>query len=182
MKKYLIIGFSGLLIVFSILVFGLIDTGAWYSETVISSGNLLTAATLKLSVNDTSGTSQTFMLDKIKPGDLALGGQAILKNDGTIPGHLWFEIVNVSPEGGLLGDLIYPKFRVDVSPWTSFGGDQVINLSIGVRVDVVDLAPGDSIPLVVYFSWPLSEHDNEAQGATLSFDVMWHLDQIPTAP
>jgi hypothetical protein len=182
MKKFLIIGFAGLLLLLSVLVYGLTDTGAWFSDTVSSTGNQLTAAALKLNVNDSSGTSQTFVLDKIKPGDLAPGGQVILKNDGTIPGHLWFEIVNVTPANGLLGDLIHPKFRADVEPWTSFGGDLAINQSIGIRVDVVDLAPGDSISLVVFFNWPLSEHDNDAQGATLSFDVTWHLDQLPTVP
>ncbi len=182
MKKFMIIGLAGLLVLVSILVYGLTGTGAWFSDTVSSTGNQLTAAALKLNVNDSSGTSQTFVLDKIKPGDLAPGGQVLLTNDGTIPGHLWFEIVNVSPASGLLGDLIHPKFRADVEPWTSFGEDVTINQLVGMRIDVMDLAPGDSIPLAVFFNWPLSEQDNDAQGATLSFDVTWHLDQLPDVP
>ena len=71
----------------------------------------MTAATLRLSVNDTRGTVQTYMLDNIRPGDWALGGQAIVKNTGTIPGHLWYEISNVSPAAGPLGDLVYPNSR-----------------------------------------------------------------------
>ncbi len=179
MKKFLIIGIAGLFVVLSIMAFGLIDTGAWYTDSVTSKGNLLTAASLKLSVNESRSTSQTFVLDKIKPGDLIPGGQVNLKNAGTIPGHLWYEIVNISPANSLLGDLVYLKFQAKVEPGANFGGDLVVNQSAGVRIDVVDLAPGDSIPLVVYFNWPLSDHDNDAQGATLSFDVIWHLDQIP---
>jgi hypothetical protein len=179
MKKLLIIGIAGLLVLLSTLVYGLVDSGAWFSDSVSSTGNQLTAATLKLSVNDTRGTVQTYALDKIRPGDWQPGGQAIVKNTGTIPGHLWYEIVNVSPASGLLGDLVYLKFQADFEPKAHFGGDQVINQSTGIRIDVVDLAPGDSIPLVVYFSWPLTDHDNDAQGTILSFDVIWHLDQIP---
>jgi hypothetical protein len=61
MKKFLIIGLAGLLVLLSILVYGLIDTGAWFSDTVSSTGNQLTAAALKLNVNDSSGTSQPFV-------------------------------------------------------------------------------------------------------------------------
>jgi hypothetical protein len=177
MKKNLIVGIAGLLVL-SIMAFGLLDTGAWFSDSVSSTGNQLTAATLKLNVNDARGNSQTYVLDNIKPGDWKLGGQAIVKNSGTIPGHLWYEIVNVSPASSLLGDLIYLKFQANVDPWTHFGGDLVINASVGQHVDVTDLAPGASIPLVVYFSWPLTDHDNDAQGAGITFDVVWHLDQI----
>jgi len=176
MKKKLLI--LGTFLVISVLVFGIVGSGAWFSDTVSSTNNSLTAATLHVNVNNTRGTTQTYTLGNIKPGDWALGGQATLKNVGTIPGHLWYEIVNVSPANGPLGALVYPKFQANVSPWTHFGGTTVINNSVGVHVDVVDLAPDESIPLVVYFSWPQTAGDNAAQGATLTFDVIWHLDQI----
>jgi hypothetical protein len=177
MKKLLSLGVVGLVLL-SVLAFGLLDTGAWFSDTVSSTGNQLTAATLKLSVNDTRGTVQTYMLDNIRPGDWALGGQAVVKNTGTIPGHLWYELSNVSPASGPLGGLVYPSFQANVAPWTRYGGTLVINDSVGQHVDVTDLAPGASIPLVVYFVWTPTDHDNDAQGATLTFDVIWHLEQI----
>jgi len=160
------------------MAFGMLGSGAWFSDTVSSTGNSLTAATLYVSVNDTRGTTQTYTLNNIKPGAWDLGGQAILKNTGTIPGHLWYEIVNVSPAGGPLGALVYPSFQANVAPWTRYGGNLVINEAVGVRVDVADLAPNASIPLVVYFVWPSTDGDNAAQGAALTFDVVWHLDQI----
>jgi hypothetical protein len=162
----------------AVLAFGMLGTGAWFSDTVSSTGNSLTAATLYLNVNGGRSSSQTYKLDNIKPGDWANGGQAILKNVGTIPGHLWYEIVNVSPASGPLGNLVYPVFQANAAPWTHYGGTTVINNSVGAHVDVVDLALGESIPLVVYFSWPQTASDNTAQGASLTFDVIWHLDQI----
>lgn len=124
------------------MTIGVVGSGAWFSDTVSSTDNSLTAATLYLNANNTRGTSQTYVLNNIRPGDWALGGQAVLKNTGSIPGHLWYEIVNVSPASGPLGALVYPKFQANVAPWTHFGGDQVINLAVGTHVDVIDLAPG----------------------------------------
>lgn len=160
------------------LIFAMSPSGAWFNDTVSSTGNSLTAATLYVSVNNTRGTTQTYTLNNIKPGDWALGGQAILKNTGSISGHLWYEIVNVSPAGGPLGALVYPSFQANVAPWTRYGGNLVINNAVGVRVDVADLAPDASIPLVVYFVWTPTDGDNAAQGANMTFDVVWHLDQI----
>jgi predicted ribosomally synthesized peptide with SipW-like signal peptide len=178
MKKLWKYGF--LLLAVAIMAFGMLGTGAWFSDTVTSTGNSLTAATLRLNVNGNRSSSQTYVLSNIAPGAWDLGGQAILKNIGTIPGHLWYEIVNVSPADGPLGALVYPSFQAnsDGGPWPRFGGTQVINAAVGTHVDVMDLAPGASIPLVVYFTWPSTANDNSAQGASLTFDVVWHLDQI----
>ena len=164
----------------AVLTFGLVGTGAWFSSQVSSSGNSLSAATLHLTVNDNGeGVVQTYSLSGLKPGDWALAsGQSVLKNTGSIPGHLWFEIVAVHPADGALGSLVYPKFQANVAPWTRFGGDRVINASVGQRVEVADLNPGDSLPIVLYVSWPSSVNDNAAQGGNLTFDVVWHLDQI----
>lgn len=175
MKKKL--GLIAILAVTLVLVFGL-SSGAWFSDAVSSTGNSLTAATLYLDVNGARSSSQTYVLNNMKPGDWALAGQAILKNTGSIPGHLWYEIVNVSPSAGPLGALVYPQFQMNVAPWTRFDGANVINNSVGMHVDVMDLAPGASLPIVAYFNWPPTAGDNAAQGAALTFDVVWHLDQI----
>lgn len=163
----------------AVLVYGMFGSGAWFTSTATSTDNKLTAATLKLEVDGVNSVARTYVLDNIKPGDWALAGQAPLKNVGTLPGKLWFEIVNVTPSDGPLGALVYPKFQQNVAPWTRFGGDKVINLSVGERVDIMELAAGESIPIVAYFSWPQGPNDNSAQGASLTFDVIWHLDQIP---
>ena len=168
------------LLVLLVMAVGTLATpsGAWYSDIVSSTGNQLTAATLRLNVNGDRSSSQTYVLRNIKPGDWALGGQATLKNIGTIPGHLWYEITNVSAPDTALGGLVYPSFQANVDPWTRYGGTMVINASVGQRVDVMDLDAGASIPLVVYFVWTPTGHDNDAQGQSLTFDVVWHLDQI----
>jgi hypothetical protein len=162
-----------------VLAIGMTGSGAWFTSTATSTGNQLTAATLKLNVDGQESVVQSYVLPNIKPSDWALGGQAVLKNTGTIPGHLWFEIVNVSPAGTALGNLVYPKLQQNVAPWTRFGGTEVINSAVGHRVDVTDLAPGESLPIVAYFSWPPTDGDNAAQGQTVTFDIVWHLDQIP---
>lgn len=161
-----------------VLAVGLTGTGAWFSSTASSTDNQLTAATLELQVNGVESVSRSYVVENLKPGDWKLGGQAVLKNTGSIPGHLWFEIVNISPSDGPLGNLVYPKFQQNVAPWTRFGGSEVINMSVGDRVDVADLESGESLPIVAYFSWPSTADDNAAQGASLTFDVIWHLDQI----
>jgi hypothetical protein len=111
----------------------------------------------------------------------------------------WFEIVNVrnlennciDPETkwgdvscgteanqGELGAFVKASFQANVDPWTRYGGADVINASIGVRVDVTVLNPGDTYPIVVYGTWAQTANDNLAQGDTVMFDVVWHLDQV----
>lgn len=100
-----------------------------------------------------------------------------MKNTGSVAGHLWYEIVNVQP-GNALGSLTYPQMQENVAPWTRFDGANPFNSAVGVRVDVGDLAPGESLPVVLYVSWPSTNNDNAAQGQSLTFDVVWHLDQV----
>lgn len=54
----------------------------------------------------------------------------------------------------------------------------MINASIGQRVDVMELAAGQSYPIVLYAVWTSTDNDNLAQGDTVMFDVVWHLDQV----
>ena len=179
MNKHMRIVLGVLLVAVLVLgSFGL-GSGAWFSSQVSSTNNSLTAATLNLTANDGNGTTQSYVVGNLKPGDWAYaGGQVTLKNTGSIPGNLWYEIVNVLPSNGPLGALVYPEFQENTAPWTRFNSGNVFNNAGGVPVNIGTLNPGDSIPMVLYVSWPSTPNDNAAQGASLSFDVIWHLDQI----
>ena len=182
-----------------VMAFGLISTGAWFSDTATTSENNLVAGTLDLLINGQDDAVQTYKIANLSPGAWDLTGQAVLKNDGTIAGQLWFEITNVrnldngcsNPEikagdttcglgtdQGELGSLVKASFQANVDPWTRYGGGNVIDASIGQRVDVTELAPGQSYPLVVYVVWPSSASDNLAQTDSVIFDVVFHLDQV----
>ena len=178
MNKLLKIGFGVLLV--AVLAIGLFGTGAWFSSQVQSTNNSLTAATLSLTANGGSGTTQSYVLTNLKPGDWAPAGQVIAQNTGSIPGHLWFEVVNISPASSLLGNLVYPKFERNAAPWGISYGPGTTNLNgyLGLHIDVQDLNPGDSVPVFLYVNWPSTANDNSAQGASLTFNVVWHLDQI----
>lgn len=176
MKKKFLLGTLSLLLI-GILAFGLVGSGAWFTSTAPSTNNSLTAGTLTLNVNGQSTQTQGFTATNLKPGDWALVGSATLKNAGSVPGHLWYEIVNVTPSNALTGHL-YPQMQQNVAPWTRYGTGPSFAASPNVRVDVADLAPGASLPMVLYVSWPSTTSDNDAQGQTFTFDIVWHLDQV----
>lgn len=192
----------GISLVVVMVVMGLFSSsGAWLSDKEASANNSLTAATLDLLTNNANGTSQSYVLGNLAPGAWDLAGQVILKNNGSIPGKLWFEIVNarnfenncIDPEikwgdtscgtgadQGELGAFVKASFQgnPDGGPYPRFGGTDVINASIGQRVDVMELAAGQSYPIVLYAVWTSTDNDNLAQGDTVMFDVVWHLDQV----
>ena len=176
MSKYLKIVFGVLLI--AVLAFGLIGTGAWFSSQVSSTNNSLTAATLNLTANGSTGTTGSYILSNIKPGDWANAGQVTLCNTGIIAGDLSYQIVNLSPANGPLGALVYSEFQENVSPWARYNTGDTFNNSVGTSVAVTKLDPGACLPIILDVSWPSSANDNSAQGASLTFDVAWRLDQI----
>lgn len=186
-------------VIVGVMAFGLIGTGAWFTDTATVADNTVTASTLNLKINGQEDAVQTYSLSNLSPGAWDLAGQAILKNDGTIKGKLWLEIVNVrnfengcgnpetkagdqtcgtGPDQGELGDLVKASFQANIDPWTRYGGEKVINASIGQRVDVIELAPGQSYPLVLYIVWTSTASDNLAQSDSVVFDVVFHLDQV----
>jgi predicted ribosomally synthesized peptide with SipW-like signal peptide len=153
-------------------------TGAYFSDSADVSDNTFTAGTLDLKVNGADSASQVYKFNNLKPGAWDLTGQAILKNTGSVEGHAWLEIVNVRNTGEL-GSLVKASFQENDQDWTRFGGTTSINASEGQKVDLFDLAPGASEPLVVYAVWPngTPATDNPAQGDSVTFDVIFHLDQ-----
>jgi hypothetical protein len=176
MKKKFILGTLSLILI-GVLAFGMVGSGAWFTSTAASNQNSLTAGTLSLDVNGQATQTQGFTAMNLKPGDWALTGSATLKNTGSVPGHLWYEIVNISPSNSLTGHL-YPQMQQNVAPWTRYGSGPTFAVAQGARVDVADLAPGASLPMVLYVSWPSTSSDNDAQGQSFVFDIVWHLDQV----
>lgn len=173
-------------------------TQAVFVDTETVTGNTFAAGTLDLKTNNSDGATASYTLTNIRPGAWDLAGQVILKNAGTTKGHAWLEITNVSnfentciePEDGdgtcadgadqgELGGLVKASFQQNVAPWTRFGGTSSINVSAGTRVDLFDLDADASMPLVVYGVWPNGgATDNVAQSDSVTFDVVFHLDQI----
>lgn len=183
----------------SVMAFGMLTSGAWFSATATTGDNTFAAGTLSLLINGQEDPTQTYSIANLAPGAWQLSGQAMLTNNGSLPGKLWFEIVNVrnrengcgQPERkagdatcgagddqGELGGLVKASFQANVAPWTRYGGSQVINASSGERVDVKDLAAGEAYPIVLYAVWPQGESDNLAQSDAVVFDVVFHLEQI----
>jgi hypothetical protein len=197
MKK----GFLLLIAIFTIAImaYGMVGTEAWFTDTVTTSSMTISSGTLSLKINGQNDVSQTYGVSNLIPGAWDLAGQAILKNDGSIKGHLWLEIINVrnfentcinpetnagdatcgsGPDQGELGSFAKIIFQANVAPWTRYGGTKTITAASGQRVDLIDLEPGQSYPVVAYVSWPPTDSDNLAMGDSVVFDVVFHLDQI----
>lgn len=193
MKKLILSVFTILMV--SAATFG--ATQALFSDEETSSNNTFTAATLDLKTNDADGTTASYTLTNIKPGDWNLAGQVVLKNAGSVNGNAWYEITNVrnlennclemengdatcgtGDDQGELGGLAKASLQQNVTPWTRFPTSPVaINTAAGVRYDIGTLTAGQTLPIVVYGVWTPSASDNLAQGDSVVFDVVFHLEQ-----
>lgn len=175
-------------------------TVANFFDAETSTGNTFTAGSLDLKTNDTDGTTASYTLTNMKPGDWNLAGQVVLKNAGSVNGTLWYEITNVQnyengclePETeagdvtcgteddqGELGDLVKASLQANVSPWTRYpAAPTTINAAEGVRYDIGTLNAGQTLPVVLYGVWTAGSTDNIAQGDSVTFDIVFHLEQI----
>jgi len=192
---------TSLLIVAILVTSVTVGTHALFTDSGTVEGNTFTAGTLDLKVNGQDSATSSYTLTNIKPGAWDLAGQVVLKNDGTVKGHVWYEITNVrnyentclGPEAddntcgtgihqGELGSLAKASLQKNVAPWTRYPSSNIltINAAEGVRYEVEDLNPGDTLPIVVYGVWPngSASDDNMAQSDSVVFDVVFHLDQI----
>jgi hypothetical protein len=184
---------------FGIMASGLTATGAWFSTTTTTKINTISSSTLLLTINGQDEISQTFSITNLKPNARELAGQVVLKNEGSIPGHLWVEIVNIrnqensclspeakmgdkscaaGPDQGELGNFVKVTFQAVPATTASYGGQNVINASGGQPIDLVNLDPAQSFTIGAYAHWTASDNDNLAQGDSLVYDVVFHLDQI----
>lgn len=191
-----------ILSLFTILAVGVVAIGATvanFSDTETSSNNTFTAGSLDLKTNDIDGTTASYTLTNLKPGAWDLAGQVVLKNAGTITGKAWYEITNVrnvengclevetgdatcetTPDQGELGSFAKASLQANIAPWTRYpsAGLTNINAAAGVRYDIEELSAGETLPVVLYGVWTPGANDNVAQGDSVTFDIVFHLDQI----
>jgi predicted ribosomally synthesized peptide with SipW-like signal peptide len=135
------------------------------------------------------------------------GGQWMLQNTGTVPGKLTMTIQNIqngtptcngpkvaalaaaglpacvpgSATGGRLGDLLFGVWSRNEAPWGYLSSVYTpFNSMGGVAISPVTLNPGESIAAYLDLEWDTHAGtlDNTAQGDTLSFDVVFNLDQV----
>lgn len=193
MKKIILSVF--MILAVSAATFG--ATQALFSDEETSSNNTFTAATLDLKTNDADGTTASYTLANIKPGDWANAGQVVLKNAGSVDGTLSYEITNVrnyengcqeqevgdatcgtGTSGGELGGLTKASLQQNVAPWTRFPvSPVVINDAEGIRYPIGDLDAGATLPMVTYGVWTPTANDNLAMGDSVVFDVVFYLEQ-----
>lgn len=183
LRLLLVLGISGLAIG---------ATGAYFSDTVLASNNSITAGTLTMTVNGTNNPNAVFAVNNISPGgasgwltNTGAGGVTI-KNTGTVTGEAWLDIQNITVTGGVggdtsLADRIKPVIELNQPPYgTVFASGQSMNQLNGVKVNLGNLSPGQSISIYIYDLWPDAgvTLDNQAQGESLTYTVAFHLDQI----
>lgn len=169
------------------------STGAYFTDQVTSSGNTISSGTLSLTVNGSHDPGAVFSVSNVYPGGPTGyspqfdGGGVTLKNTGSINGHAWFEIKNIIVTGGdgSLKDRIHPIVSLNQAPWGTIytpGGVPGVSLSSldSVHIDVANLAPDQTLDISETNIWPDAGAtlDNAAQGQSLTFDVIFHLDQI----
>ncbi|HRN96388.1 MAG TPA: TasA family protein [Candidatus Levybacteria bacterium] len=172
-------------------------TQALFSDEETSTGNTFTAGTLDLKTNNADGTTASYTLANIKPGDWNLAGQVVLKNAGSVNGTVSYEITNVrnlendclemedgdascgvGDDQGELGGLAKASLQANVAPWTRFPTSPVsINAAEGVRYEIGTLNAGETLPIVTYGVWTPTANDNIAQGDSVIFDVVFYLEQ-----
>lgn len=164
-------------------------TGATFTDQVTSSGNSITSGTLSLTVNGSHTGSVVFTAANMSPGGpggwaTAVGaGGAALMNTGSVSGHAWFEIKNIVVTGGDLSlkDRIQPTISLNDPPYgVTYTSGVALSALDSVHVDVKDLTPGETVNIFAYNLWPDAGTvlDNAAQGQSLTYDVVFHLDQI----
>jgi predicted ribosomally synthesized peptide with SipW-like signal peptide len=164
---------------FVVVAVAAVAGGATYSiftDTQTATGNTFSSGTLSLTTNNAQGVTHTYSVSNLKPGSWDAAGQVELKNTGSIDGHAWFEVKNIV-QTNTLGAFVFPKFSANVAPWAKYGPSSSLNGYNGVRVELEDLKPGEILPVFLYATWPPTANDNDGQGGTATFDVVFHLDQ-----
>ena len=178
-------------------------TGAYFSDVETSGGNSFSSGTLDLTVDGQDGAAVTtkYTLSNWKPGNNQMVGQVKVKNVGSIDGKYWVEIKNVvnyengqnTPEilsgdttsgalEGELGSKISGYFQENASPWSHLN-PSISSIDSAQDVPLISstggtLVAGQEIPIVFYAKWLSTATDNQAQGDSVSFDLVFHLDQL----
>lgn len=184
----------------SILAIG--ATTAFFSDTEISSGNTITAGTLDLKLDGVDNpTTAKFDITNAKPEDQPKR-TFILKNAGSILGHLKISEVTLTnlentltePEDeagdttadvGELADVIDLTIFVDYSGdgWVDAGepivfSGKVKDLPTAAPITLTSLAAGSEVHVEFIMNWfTATPGNNLAQGDSILFDIEFTLSQ-----
>jgi len=180
------------LIIIGILGFALgWGTYSWFSDTEKSTGNMFTAGTIDLVVNDENPLqSALVMLEDMKPCE-EKNVTIKLHNNGTNPGDAWMRIINVKGDDG-----------INTEPEEEAGGVGVFDIYNWIVIDVyiddkVIIHPADGITLgdirriwlylgnlepCTEYNLTISFHlkaetSNKYQGDKCTFDIVFLLNQ-----
>lgn len=162
-------------------------TVAYFSDQVNDTGNTIAAGTLSLTVNGShNAATDTFHVSNLVPGGWSTAqgaGGVALKNTGSTHGDAWFTIANINTTGnGSLANLVTPICELNDAPYgvTYTPANYSLNQLNGYKVDIGALNPGQTVDIYCYNLWPNGTPavDNAAQGQSITYDVVFHLDQI----
>lgn len=197
------------LILGALLVTGMVTAGTWayFSDSEVSAGNVLSASTLDLAINGDNNDVTTFCLSNVSPGDSG-SGIGVLNNAGSIDGILSIAlslVANVANtdgteyEGGSgeLGANTEIALYLDIDNSGSWNeGDTGIK-SDGTTYEYPDLlgysgidsygsrswdnvqtmAPSSQEKFVALWRVP-AETGNEIQGDSIIFNIEFTLNQV----
>lgn len=193
---------KGLAVIFAVVAVASSATGAYFSDSVTSIGNMFTAGTLELNVDDAHTNVVKFNVSNLRPGNQPIGTWKV-ENVGTIPGYLDLNTIGITNDGGTftapenaagdtgnagnLGSLLSMTLFVDNNGdgWFS-AGDVVIysgapdGIASGYNQNLLLAAGGTNYitAQVNWFSHP-GDLDNTGQGDTMGLDLTFNLGQTP---
>lgn len=172
-----------------VLVIGLTGAGAFavFTDTEISEGNVFTAGTLNLKLNDADGVLATWTHGNMAPGD-TVSGTINLKNAGSLDGTVNVDFSAILDETGtpegvtpVGSDVIGDKLRATT---VTLAGATVSGLEDKSVNDLVALGSynlGDLNALAdadFYIAWTLDlDSDNGVQGDSAEITLTFMLDQ-----
>lgn len=160
---------------------------AYFTDQVSSTGNTIAAGTLSLTLNGSHNTAtNTFHVTNLVPGGWSTAqgaGGVALKNTGSTHGTAWFEFKNIVTSGdGSLANLVTPVCQLNDPPYghTYTPAGYTVNQLDGYHVNVGTINPGQTVNVFCYNLWPNGTPavDNAAQGQNITYDVVFHLDQL----
>jgi len=195
------------LAVAALLVMTLVGSGTWayFSDTETSADNTLVAGTLDLNINGGNAAVYTFQVSNKAPGDSG-SGSSTLANEGSLDGELDVELTDVTntpgEDGefgsgdGELGANTEIAIYIDVNQngnwnngdiglkWNGNTYSHPTDLDYAPIDDYADaiwdavetMAPSAPDDIIILWRIP-AEVDNEIQGDSVTFDVIFTIEQ-----
>lgn len=180
-------------------------TGAYFIDTETSSGNTFTAGTLNLTVDNQEGPAVAHVsFANVVPAVQWYGAeydhQWVLKNTGTVPGHITYTIKNIKnyengcsnpeilagdvtsgtgPDQGELGSQLKVLFQLNQPPYGYSQELYPLNSALNVPylAPAYHLNPGET-KNVFTRSWLINAANNNlVQSDSVEFDIEFKLEQ-----